>query len=42
MMTDRAPWLSMRDRAAEPDVDQMAGAVSGLVAAVVRLAGGRV
>jgi hypothetical protein len=42
VVTDRAPWLSTREPSGEPDVDQMAGAVSGLAAVVVRLAGGRV
>jgi hypothetical protein len=42
IVTDRPPWFSARERSVEPDVDQMAGAVSGLVAAVARLAGGRV
>jgi hypothetical protein len=42
MVTDRAPWLSRRDGSVQPDVDRMAAAVPGLVAVVVRLAGGRV
>jgi hypothetical protein len=40
-VTDRWPWLSTHGRRLEPDVDQMAAAVPGLVAAIVRLAGGR-
>jgi hypothetical protein len=41
-VTDAAPWSLRRGDAAEPDVDRMAAAVPGLVAAVVRVAGGRV
>jgi hypothetical protein len=41
-VTDAAPWRSRRGAPVQPDVDRMAAAVPGLVAAVVRVAGGRV
>lgn len=43
-VADAAPWPRLRGdaAAADPDVDRMAAAVPGLVAAVVRVAGGRV
>lgn len=41
MVTDRQPWAASEDRF-ELDVDGMAAVVPGLVAAVARLAGGRV
>jgi hypothetical protein len=41
MVTGRAPWLSTPGHLAEPNIDRMAAAVPGLVAAVVCLAGGR-
>jgi hypothetical protein len=42
MVADAPPWLVARRALATPDVDWMAAAVPGLVAAVVRLAGGHV
>jgi hypothetical protein len=39
--TERAPWLAPRRDPGVPDLDRMAAAVPGFVAAVARLAGGR-
>jgi hypothetical protein len=41
MVADTLPWLVARRAPSKPDVDWMTAAGSGLVAAVVRLAGGR-
>jgi hypothetical protein len=41
MVADAAPWRLAHSPDA-PDVDRMAAAVPGLVAAIARLAGGRV
>lgn len=41
-MRDSASWRDEHGRPATPDVDRMAAAVPGVIAAVVRIAGGRV
>jgi hypothetical protein len=41
-VTDAGPWPIRRHAPVQPDVDRMAAAVPGLVAAFVRVAGGRV
>jgi hypothetical protein len=42
MVTDRLPWMGGDGGRMQPDVDRMASALPGLVAAIVTLAGGRV